>query len=212
MRLKIFTYIFLFSVLMFNIAYSETFDEIYQKQTSINSVLKDYTCTVNVKGQVETVILPIKFELMGKYYFKAPDKFKVEFKDMGNLLKDLPNVFAWNLPNPKQYNCRVMAEEVKMGVPCYVLELVPKESIGNLEKHLIWVSKDDYTTPVQEFFYKSGGHVLVNVKYKVIEGFKVYDMFDGSLEFPTSSIKAQVQVFYTDYSINKGLEDSIFNK
>lgn len=186
-----------------------SFDEIYKKALSINSGMKDCEADLAIKIKAKWY-LGFSFGMSGKYYFKAPDKFKVDLKRTPSFVKKYPKVFSWALPEVKDFNTKVTGEEVVDGKNCYVLYFLPKQLMGDLDSHTIWIDDKDFIMRRQTFKYNTGGEITINQYHKKLSGFWVFDTLSASFNFPKINLNATVNANYENYKFNQNLPDSLF--
>jgi outer membrane lipoprotein-sorting protein len=186
-------------------------DQIVKKIETSNPGLKDYTSDITAKLSVSYSILSTTLNLKGAYYFKAPDKSRIEIKNTPSFLSQYPHVFDFHVRDWKNYKITVREEKDK-DKAFYVLELVPKKTMGDLQKRIVWVSKDDYSVPIEELTYAKEGSARVISAFKKIKGFQVLDSSKATLNFPSIKLSGNMEMFHQDHKINQGLSDEIFQK
>lgn len=188
---------------------ASTFDEIYKKALSINSEMKDCQADLSIKINAKWY-LGLRFGLAGKYYFKAPDKFKVDLKRTPSFLKKYPKVFSWALPDTKDFNTKLLNEEYVEKNDCYVLFLTPKQPMGDLESHTIWIDKKEFIMRKQMFKYNTDSDIIINQFYIKINNFWVFNNLTAAFRFPKINLNAAVNAYYENYKFNQNLPDKIF--
>lgn len=186
-----------------------SFEGIYKKALSINSGMKDCQADLNIKFNVK-YILPLRFSLTGKYYYKAPDKFKVDLKRTPSFLKKYPKVFSWALPEVKDFNTAVLPDEAVDGKNCFVLLLTPKQPMGDLANHTIWIDQEEYIMRKQMFKYNTDARITINQYYVKLQGYWVFNNLQAVFNFPKINLNADVNANYENYKFNQNLPDKIF--
>ncbi|MFH1453769.1 MAG: outer membrane lipoprotein-sorting protein [Armatimonadota bacterium] len=189
-----------------------SFNEIYKKALSINSGMKDCQADLNIKIQAKWSFVPIPINLQGKYYYKAPDKFKVDLKKTPSFLKKYPQVFSWVLPEVKEFNTKIAGEEDTGGNACYILELIPKQPMGDLKSHNIWIDKKEFIMRKQVFLYNTEAEIIINQNYIQKDGYWVFNDIEASFAFPKINLTATSKANYTNYKFNQNLPDSLFEE
>lgn len=184
------------------------FEKILSKMKAVNEELKDYSASFNMKMKVKYSFLELPINLEGNYYFKSPDKHKIKVNRAPNFLAQYPQVFGWSLPHPKDFTGKVKGEENG----CKILKLVPIMGMGDLLKIEIWVDKNTYRYPRQVYYYRDGGKIAIDISYKNVGGYYLFDRLNGTFEFPKNNIKASGEAIYKSYKINQGIPDSFFEK
>lgn len=188
---------------------ASTFGEIYKKALSINSEMKDCQADLSIKINAKWY-LGLRFGLTGKYYFKAPDKFKVDLKRTPSFLKKYPKVFSWALPDIKDFNTKLLKEESVEKDDCHVLFLTPKQPMGDLESHTIWIDKKEFIMRRQMFKYTTDSDIIINQFYSKINNFWVFNNLNAAFRFPKINLNAVVNAYYENYKFNQNLSDKIF--
>jgi hypothetical protein len=185
-----------------------TVEELFKKMGEVNPGLKDYSS--DIKVELQFTIRTLNFA--GKYYYKKPDKYKLELKKSPSFLKKYPQIFGWSLPNLSKYNSTIKPDKDTQGQESYEVELIPIQGMGDIVKQEIWINKKDYTFPKQLFVYNYGT-ITVNAKYRKEGKFIVFDTLcaDFDIKVPIiGSLKATANASYKNYKTNINLPDSFF--
>jgi len=182
---------------------------ILQKMKMVNKGLRDYSSEVKVTGMGRYSILDIPLYVEGVYYYKEPDKHRLKVNRGPHYLSQYPQAFGWSLPNPRDWTCKVR-EMSENGRTFIVLKLVPVMGMGDLQKVEMWVDKGSYLFGRQIYFYRDGGKMTLDSSYRNVNGYSLFNKLSGHFEFPKKHIKADAEVEYGDYTINQGLDDSLF--
>lgn len=127
-----------------------TGEEVFKKAQNINPTLKDYTAKLKIRVSVKLGI-SIPMRMRADYYYKAPDKVKIKIKQAPSFLNKYPQVFSSNLPDLKDFNCSLDNSQQVNNEDCYLLVLVPKQPMGDLLRHELFVNKKNFTIPKQKF-------------------------------------------------------------
>jgi outer membrane lipoprotein-sorting protein len=186
-------------------------DEIVKRIAAANPGLKDYTSDIAAKLNVSYAFLSTTLNLKGAYYFKAPDKSRIEITNTPSFLSQYPHVFDFHVRDWKNYNI-TLRETKDQDKAFYVLELVPKKTMGDLQKRVVWVSKEDFSVPVEELSYAKEGSARVLSTFKKIKGFLLLDSSKATLNFPAIKLKGYMEMTHQNHKINQGLSDEIFQK
>jgi outer membrane lipoprotein-sorting protein len=186
-------------------------EAVMKRLAAANPGLKDYTSDVSVALKVRYSLLATTLNLKGAHYFKAPDKSRIEIKNKPPFLSQYPDVFDFHLKNWNDFKVALRPETPQDGA-YYILELTPKKAMGDLEKRTLWVNKADFTTPVEELFYKKGSSIKVRSTYKKIQGYQLYNFCKAEVNFPSISLSGTVEMLHENHKINQGLSDELFKK
>lgn len=213
-NITVFFLIICFAAALMRLAYasaSASFDDIYKKALSINSGMKDCQSDINIKINAKWY-MGLRFGLTGKYYFKAPDKLKLDLKRTPSFLKKYPQVFSWTLPSTKDFNAKITGEESVDNNDCYVLFLTPKQPWGDLESHTIWIDKKEFIMRKQMFKYTTDSDITISQYYNKLSGYWVFNNLSAVFNFPKINLNATVGAVYENYKFNQNLPDSLFEQ
>lgn len=185
--------------------------ELWEKMTRINPGLNDYSVDLKIKVSAKYQFLNPKLNLEGTYYFKKPDKHKLQLKRASYFLNKYPKIFGWSLPPLKEFNSRVELDSMG-GKDFYKVTLTPKTIAGDVVKEEIWIDRSNYTFPRHNYYYKSGGSISLQIDYRKEKDFMVYNRMQAVFSFPSEKLDASADASYLKYTMNQGLSDSFFNQ
>ena len=186
-------------------------EALFEKVKAVNPNLQDYSAQIDIQMEVWVTILPYKPTAHGKYYFKRPDKHKLQLDKAPSYLKKYPKIFGWNLPKLEKYRSVVEKEMVHEGRNVYQVVMLPKGQVGDIIRQELLIDKEFHTVPLQRTYYKDNGLLEVRVKYKKESGFRVFETMNAKFDFPKASVQATAEARYKNYKFNQGLDDSFFN-
>ncbi len=189
-------------------ACSMTAPEIFKKAQDVNPELRDYSARLKIR--IKARYFP-PLRMRADYYFKAPDRIKIKIRNAPAFLNKYPQVFSSNLPELKDYNCSLEGSRVVAGQECHVVALVPKQPMGDLQRHELCINKENFTIPSQIFTYINEGRIEVLPKYVQKNGFWLFNEVDASFYFPKVYVTASMHVSYEDYQLNGNLPDELFD-
>lgn len=184
-------------------------EEIFKKAQSVNPELKDYSARLKIK--IKARYFP-PLRMRADYFFKAPNKIRIKIQNAPAFLNKYPQVFSSNLPDLKDFNCKLEDSKNIGGQDCYVVALIPKQPMGDLLWHELCVNKENFTIPSQTFTYINDGRIEVLSKYIQKNGFWLFDEVDANFYFPKVYITASMNVLYENYQLNGNLPDDLFEK
>jgi|GEM_PF-1539407 len=176
----------------------------------INPGLKDYTADIKVKIKVQLAILPLSMDLQGKYYYKKPDKYKLELQKAPKTIQKYPQIFGWRLPEV-DINTFTVNNDTLNGVQVYHVTITPSIGRGDIINEEMWVDKDKYVFYKYATNYKNDGKIETMIKYRNEKGNSVFDHVDASFSFPKIGVNATAAADYPTYQLNTGLTDEFFN-
>ncbi len=184
--------------------------------------IKDYTVDVNVKVDMKAAQIP---DMEAKVYFKAPDKVKIDSKGFFLMPKDV-GIINPNRFNPDKFEIAVIDTLTYRGDPAVRLSLVPKENMTGDRNIVLTIDEKDWlivevaTTPYP------GRQASAKITYGDFDGFKMPVKVDVRLDIGNldkmrplghhvprlSELNGTVEIRYSNYQINTGLPDKIFEK
>lgn len=212
------------------IAQSKNPDEIINSVIVNFNKVKDYQVDVNIKVDVEFLKVP---DSKAKIYFKQPDKVHLESEGFALLPKDgldfSPSVLA-----KKNYTAIYEQDVMLDGVNTSIVKIIPTGDQGNVILSTLWIDQKKQIIRKVESTTKTNGTFTINfsfeesLKYplptKIIFSFNLDQMNipkvfndDPDSDQPkkknkrlNSTTKGKVIISYSNYVINKGVSDSIF--
>jgi outer membrane lipoprotein-sorting protein len=186
-------------------------------------VVKDYTAMLTGKVSMERLKVP---QMNVKIYFKQPNKFKTESKGTSFIPKNILDLNPGDLLT--KFDPSLMGKEEVDGKTLYKIRLVTKPEKGKqIRESFIWVDEHRWTITRLEAFPTEGRKIEVLIESIVIDDkyilpAKISAKFD--FEQSTDSLaekiyspnrmpkRGTVELIYSDYEVNKGLSDEIFEK
>lgn len=192
------------------------------------NTVKDYTVDVDIKVDVNILKVP---EMKAKLYFKQPDKVHIQSKGFAMLPRDglytSPMSFLKN-----DYTAIYARDENLNGINTSVIKIIPLNDKGDLILTTLWIDqarneivKVESTTKVNGTFtlllnYGNNKYPLPNsmeFSFNTEKGrmpqFPVDPDQEGNNNKKGSgTISGKVFITYSNYSINKGIPDSIFEQ
>ena len=225
-----FLVLFLFLFTGFIQAQSKNPDEIVDKVVENFNRVKDYQADVNVKVNVEFLKVP---ESKATIYFKQPDKIHMESEGFALLPKDGLEFTPSKLLD-KNYTAICEQDVILDGFKTSVVKIIPLGDKGNVLLSTLWIDQKKEVIRKVESTTKTNGTFTVNFSYdeklkyplpsKVIFSFNIdknnlpKDLNDESATTQpkkkskriNSLTKGNVVITYSNYKINKGIPDSVF--
>ncbi len=204
--------------------------------TSVNQViarlnkLRNYQADARIKSDIPLIkILPVN----AKVYFKQPDKFRMITKGIAILPKKngFMDLVAL-LRNKAQYNALSTGFENINGEKVESITLLPTDDTGEIILAKIWIEpelhlilKSQMTTRTngtvvsayqygkdKEFGLPSEMVITVDVKkFKIPKGV-VIDINRTDIVPENKRKIGQIQIFFSNYRVNLGVEDRIFKE
>lgn len=214
-----------------NFAQSKNPNEIINEViTNFNSV-KDYQVDVNIKVDIEFLKVP---DSKAKIYFKQPDKVHLESEGFALLPKDGLDFSPSSLVK-KNYTAIYEQDVMMDGIKTSIVKVIPIGDQGNVILSTLWIDQQKKIIRKVESTTKTNGTFSINFFYddnfkfplpsKIIFSFNIDQMNIPNAfgDEPSadktkkkkgrfnSTTKGQVIVTYSNYQVNKGISDSIFD-
>jgi outer membrane lipoprotein-sorting protein len=204
-------------------AQSITAAQILQNMKQQFESVKDYTATLKVTVDMERLQIP---EMLVTMYFKQPDKVHIEAKNFSMIPREAVGL------NPTQlidkFDATVVGMEQKNNVLVYKLRLISKPEKGKpVRENYIWVDGGRWVVTHFETTPSDVRKVVVDLEYETVDGkyalpskidarMDTQQPLDSSAEKMYSPQRAprkgSVSIVYSDYKVNTGLSDEIFEK
>jgi outer membrane lipoprotein-sorting protein len=195
---------------------------------SFNKV-KDYEVEVQVKVDVDFIKVP---DTKAKIYFKQPDKINFESDGFAMLPKEGINFSPMSFLK-NDYTALYQKEDYIDGHPVSVIKVLPSTEQGDIILTTLWVDQSHNIIRKGESTTKTNGTFTIDLKYdenrkdfnlpsSMIFGFNIDKMnlskaFTGQAETEShknigKTTSGKVYITYSNYKVNIGLSDKIFEK
>lgn len=188
------------------------------------SGLKDYTVNVHIHFDVEGFKAP---DMQAKLYFKPPDRMKIESKRIFFLPKE-GGTFNPFMFNKEDFEVKILERLTHEGRNAVNLKLMPKKRKPNVQDYILTVDTDRNLIREMNASSPDGREVKALIEYGNFDDFDLPTrielhlnvQFSESLEIrdfgpsPQSSkrVTGRVDITYSNYKINSGLSDQIFDE
>jgi outer membrane lipoprotein-sorting protein len=216
---------------VFLISQSKDPEKILKDVRDAFSKIEDYKVDVKIKVDVEFIKVP---ESKARIYFKQPDKTHIESEGFAMLPKEGINFSPVGMLKNK-YTAIYDKEEVVDGINASVIKIIPLDDHSEVILSTFWVDLKKNVVVKVESTTKMNGTFIIDLKYdKTIKGinlpssmvfaFNVDKMnipktWSGDLNSKKEEKKdskptttGKVYITYSNYEINQGIPDSIFEK
>ncbi len=196
---------------MIQASFSLSVEDLFEKIRAVNGQVTDYSAAVDVQVNAQIAFVPYNPRVLGRYFYKRPDKHKLEVEEAPSYLKKYPNIFGYSLPDLKKYRGVVVEGGSFNGRPVYRVELLPRggSSVSRID---LLVDKERSLVLRNQTTYKNQGSLDVQVQYKKDSSYWVFDTMKARFVFPSVKVNATASAKYSDYRYNQGLPDSFFEK
>jgi hypothetical protein len=186
--------------------------------------VKDYTVSVTATVNMEKMKIP---QMKATVYFKQPDKMHVESKNFAMLPKEGMGLNPSDMVT--KFDATLLKSEKKTGVMFYELRLVSKVEKGKqTREYFITVNGDAWVVTHIESFPMPGRKITVDFTHALIADQYwlpitmavnyTSEQSDENTADPQPGRQRSMpragtaSVRYTDYKVNTGLSDDIFEK
>jgi len=224
------TVLIMISVFWVNLVCAQTPEELLNKIKTKLEQVNDYTA----KGKLKTNVVFIKAPIASvKVYYKKPDKMKiVNEKGISFIPKGSVNInLAKFLTGAGKFEIVDAGKDATSGFR--ILKLLPSDENSDIVLSTLYIdeknelvrkakntTRDNGTYELELSYNKYASYGLpdkvifsFNTKdYKLPKGV-TFDYDDGSekkADDPMKNKKGKVEITYTEYLINKGVDDAIF--
>lgn len=232
MKTEKFIFLLVALVLFKTSARSQSAEEVIQKVRSRLDKVTDY----QAKGKLKTNVTFIKAPVANvKIFYKRPDKLKIvnesgiSFIPKGSVNINLNNVLA----NTGNYDVIDGGRDAVTG--WLVIKLLPKEENSEIVLSTLYIDEKKFLIRKSKNTSRESGTFELEMDYgnyaeyglpdKVIFSFNTKDYklpkgvtFDydtgknKTKEEALKNRKGKVEIFYSQYIINKGIDDTVFNQ
>jgi outer membrane lipoprotein-sorting protein len=196
--------------------------------------VKDYQVDVNIKVDIEFIKVP---ETKAKIYFKQPDKVHLEAEGFAMLPKKGMEFSPSSLIQ-KDHTAIYEQDVDLIGIKTSTVKIIPIGDQGDIILSTLWIDQKEKVIRKVESTTKTNGTFTIdfsygnNIKYPLPE--KIIFSFNmDQLKLPSnitgdksitdsdkknknkpsdSRTKGKVIVSYSNYIVNKGILDSVFEK
>ena len=188
------------------------------------SGLKDYTVDVNVHFDVEGFKAP---DMQAKLYCKPPDRMKIESKRIFFLPKE-GGTFNPSMFNREDFEVKFLERLMYEGRNAVKLRLTPKKKKRNGQDFILTVDTDRNLIREMNVSSIEGREVRALIEYGHFSDFDLPTRIELHLDVPFSEsreikdfgqsaqpamrVTGRVEITYSNYRVNSGLSDEIFNE
>jgi len=206
-----------------SVAQPITAAQILQKMKQQFDSVKDYTVTLNASVNMERMQIP---EMIVTLYFKQPDKIHIEAQNFAMVPKEAIAL------NPTQlidkFDATLIGTEGSGAMSVYKLRLISKPEKGKpVRESFIWVDGSRWVVTHFESMPSEVRKITVDLEYVTVDGkyilpSKIAAKMDAQQQSDSTAEKmyspqrlprkGNVTILYSDYKVNTGLSDEIFDK
>ncbi len=199
---------------------ARTLDALQKKYSS----LKDYTVDINVHFDIEGFKAP---DMQAKLYCKPPDRMKIESKRIFFLPKE-GGTFNPSMFNREDFEVKFLERLMVEGRNAIKLKLTPKKKKWNGQDFILTVDTDRNLIREMNISSFEGREVKALIEYGHFSDFDLPTRIELHLDVPFSESKeirdfgqsaqpakritGRTEITYSNYKVNIGLSDKIFNE
>lgn len=190
--------------------------------------IRDYEVDVEVKLNMTGIKVP---NMKAKMYFKQPDKVQVKSDGFAMLPKQSTNFSPSQFFQGDYTSVYVKTENIE-GHNLDVVKIIPDNDSSDVVLSTLWIDITDHVIRKFETTGKKSGNVITELKYnKENQGLPseiIFSFNAGNTELPQQlkgqnenegnrrrrgqNISGSVIIKYSNYKINKGIPDTIFEE
>lgn len=194
-----------------------------------STTVKDYSVDAHIKVDVDFLKTP---DMDARIYFKQPDKVKLNSQGFAMLPKQAFNLSPERFLKDDHNSLYVGQENINNSV-CDVVKVLPKAEDSDIILSTLWVDKEKSVIRKVESAARKGGSFIIELNYDNKNSYPLPVAIKFTFDLPRynaprglaggnskdqvkgkskTTEKGTVYVTYSNYSINKGLSDSIFEE
>jgi outer membrane lipoprotein-sorting protein len=187
------------------------------------SRIKDYTVDIKVHPDLESLRAQ---DMEARVYYKDPDKVKIDSKGIFILPKDV-GIFKPHMFNPDNFNITIKDTLRYDGIPAVRLSLSPKRETYKDRDIILTIDKSEWLIRAISTEPVPGSLMDARINYGNFGGFELPTEIDVNLSLPEPDssqinsspprrfgrgVSGTVTIRYSNYKVNSGLSDSLFEK
>lgn len=190
--------------------------------------IDDYQVNVKIKVDVEFLKIP---ERQAKIYYKKPDKLQIESDNFAMLPKSGLNFSPLGFLSYK-YTAFYEKEDTINGKLVSVVKVIPIEANADVILSTFWIDTErnlilkiessrkpqgtftiylDYLKTKGNFWLPSSMVFTFSLEPGMLPGRIAEELYKGNKQ-DNEAKKGSVYLFYSDYKVNQGLPDSLFEQ
>jgi hypothetical protein len=204
-------------------------DEILQNAINKTNKVNDYVVDMTIKINVDFIEIPKR---KVKLYFKQPNQFHYETKGFA-LIPKQAQTFSGNDFKRDNMSALYVKEDVIEGKRVHVIKAIPMDEDAPFVLATMWIDVVNFNIHKMESVTRNDGTYKLYFQYsnhpfdlpdRLEVEFELSKLdlpmgMDGSLEFDLPNknkadkkTTGNVQIQYSNYLVNQGIDDSIFKK
>ena len=200
--------------------------------------IRDYTVRVEAKVRIPDFRVP---DFAATVYFKRPDRFHLETKNFAPLPRGTALFDPFRF-RPEKNRLSWLAMDPLEGVPADLFRVEPLDEKGKIRSYQVWIGGNPKRILQVESMSVQGVKARARIRYALIrqgsEGLWLPERVDVKMTFPERGVRPQenllygsdspvsrgmarledlpsegaVEISYSGWAWNRGLDDSLFGK
>lgn len=170
------------------------------------------------RARVHVVVRMLNFpylspELTGTSYYKRPGAYAVVFDRVPFYMRGFAKLFD-NMGDPgaweEDQNAVLLGMKSEAGRDLYLIRLTKKIYSDILDHTDAYVDAQDFRLVRMEWYYRSGGSIVMTQSYRIENGFALPAGEHASVNIP--HVRAVGDASYDEYQINVPISEAVFQK
>jgi hypothetical protein len=199
-------------------AQSLNLQQVTHKLEEARAGVEDISARAEFSFRLNVGIIPYNDTLRGNYYFKKPDRHRLDFPDAPSYLKSVPSMFSWKLPSAEKYEATVTGPTLTdKGEPFYQMLFTSKNPASKTASINVVVDAIRWRVARQDTLYRDGGSVLLTFSYiehlssgRREKGLSLLEKVSGTIDIPAYRLRGTAALILSEQKVNKGVDDSVF--
>lgn len=204
-------------------------DKIIEEVKKNFEKINDYQVDVKIKVDVQSLKVP---DMIAKIYYKKPDKVTIKSESFALLPKEGMDLSPLSFFKNK-YTAIYVKDEQLDGMNTSIIKVIPIENTDDVMLSTMWIDQKNDVIRKVETTTKGNGTIGIHMKYdnaqnknlpsSVVFSFNVdglnmpkkmdnNDPDDETTKRMGKSTTGKVYITYNNYIVNKGVDDSVFEK
>ncbi len=182
-------------------------ETLFAKARGLNPTLKDQASDITIALDASLGPIPVRRTMTGQYYYKRPDRHKLDVQNAPSALKKFGNVFGFRLPALEKYNTKILGDYEIGGRKVKKVQMTPKVKVSDIERLELYIDPERGTVPKFDTYYTKG-FAYIDIDFIQQNGYWVFEHMKADLSL--SGVAAKAKADYSNYKFNQDLKDGFF--